>query len=177
MCSARRSLRWLIALSALVLAACSNTTAPLSSNTDEPTTFGTSGVPAETSVASSETFLTVLASGTFEVPAVQGINDAPGFHEVFDAAALVPPSIHVGSGSRILIRFRDRTRPDVTCASEHPLSGCVTLDWSDFPERPRVPAEGAFEQRLTLDAAAGHQDLFLSNSGTLNARPDHYEPG
>ena len=176
MCSARRSLRWLIALSALVLAACSNTTAPLSSNTDEPTTFGTSGVPAETS-ESSETFLTVLASGTFEVPAVQGINDAPGFHEVFDATALVPPSIHVGSGSRILIRFRDRTRPDVTCASEHPLSGCVTLDWSDFPERPRVPAEGAFEQRLTLDAAAGHQDLFLSQSGTLNARPDHYEPG
>jgi len=176
MCSARRSLRWLIALSALVLAACSNTTAPLSSNTDEPTTFGTSGVPAETS-ESSETFLTVLASGTFEVPAVQGINDAPGFHEVFDATALVPPSIHVGSGSRILIRFRDRTRPDVKCASEHPLSGCVTLDWSDFPERPRVPAEGAFEQRLTLDAAAGHQDLFLSQSGTLNARPDHYEPG
>ena len=174
--AARGCLSWLIALSALVLAACSNATVPLSSNTDGPTKSGTSGLPAET-LESSEMALTLLASGAFDVPAVQGIKDAPGFHEVFDATALVPPAIHVGSGSRILIRFRDRTRPHVTCASEHPLSGCVTLDWSDFPERPRVPAGGAFEQRLTLDAAAGHQDLYLSQSGTLNARPDQYEPG
>ncbi|MEI7619375.1 MAG: hypothetical protein WCK14_12225 [Actinomycetota bacterium] len=141
-----------------------------------PVAISTSVAPAETS-ESSETALTLLASGAFEVPAVQGIKDAPGFHEVFDTTALVPAATHVGSGSRILIRFRDRTRPTVTCASEHPLSGCVTLDWSDFPERPRVPAGGAFEQRLTLDAAAGHQDLYLSQSGTLNAQPDHYEPG
>ena len=83
------------------------------------------------------------------MPAVDGIEDAPGFHEVVTAAGRVIEE--QGSPGDILVfRLQDVTRPDVECSSEHPLSGCVTIDWSDFEDRPRVPPGGAFAHRVTM---------------------------
>lgn len=119
----------------------------------------------------------VLASGVFELPGAGGIGDVPGFHEELMAEGVLPARLPATGGGTLVLSLRDASRPDITCGSEHPLSGCATVDWSDFEERPRVPAGGVFEQRLDLTLATGEQALFLSESGALNAQPDEFSPG
>jgi hypothetical protein len=72
-----------------------------------------------------------------------------------------------------VLELRDASRPRERCKSDHPLSGCATVDWSDDPSRPHVPATGVFLNTLTL----GGRRLFLRQSGALASRPDRYEPG
>lgn len=167
-----------IAAALLLFVACGGdvSTTPTSppSASSGTSTQASTDVSTPASVAAAEQ---VLASGSVIVPAVEGIQDAPGFHEVSEFTATLPTDLRAMSGSTLIVRFRDLTRPDVTCASEHPLSGCVTLDWSDFPERPKVPEGGAFEQRVSLPTVDGTRDLFLSESGELHTTPDPYQPG
>lgn len=114
----------------------------------------------------------VIASGTFRLPAAQAFGE-PGFHQVLVASGRLPHGLRLRPGARIVVSLRDAGRPGRQCSSEHPLSGCATVDWSDDPRRPKVPPGGVFENSLTL----GRAKLFLRESRALALRPDRYTPG
>jgi len=115
---------------------------------------------------------TVLAAGDFDLPAAEAFGE-PGFHEVRTAEATLPDGLGATKGRRLVLRLRDAGRPDQSCDSEHPLSGCATVDWSDDESRPNVPPGGVFDNRLEL----GGQTFFLSESGALGGTPDQFRPG
>ena len=117
-----------------------------------------------------------LASGEFLLPAANAFG-APGFHEVLIDVQTLPSDLSVTSGDRLILSLRDLGRPDQSCSREHPLSGCATVDWSDFDGRAKVPPGGVFEHSLTLRLASGDHSFFLSESGSLNDTPDSYKPG
>ena len=117
-----------------------------------------------------------LASGEFLLPAADAFG-APGFHEVLIDVQTLPDDLSVASGDRLILRLRDLGRPDQSCSRDHPLSGCATVDWSDFDGRAKVPPGGVFEHSLTLRLASGDRSFFLSESGSLNDASDSYKPG
>ena len=117
-----------------------------------------------------------LASGEFLLPAADAFG-APGFHEVLIDVQTLPEDVSVTSGHRPILSLRDLGRPDRGCDSQHPLSGCATIDWSDFDGRANVPPGGVFEHSLTLQLVFGERSFFLSDSGSLNEAPDSYKPG
>ena len=77
---------------------------------------------------------------------------------------------------RLVIRLWDADRPDVTCDSEHPISGCVTVDWGDAQSRPNVPPGGVFDNSISFALATGERSFFLSESGALNDVSDPLVP-
>ena len=115
---------------------------------------------------------TVLAAGELELPAAEAFGEL-GFHEVLTAEATLPTDLGPTKGRRLVLRLRDAGRPGQACDTEHPLSGCATVDWSDDESRPNVPAGGVFDNRLEL----GGQTFFLSESGALAGVPDQFRPG
>jgi hypothetical protein len=112
----------------------------------------------------------VVAAGTLSLPAAQAFGE-PGFHQVLVARAQLPRSLP--AGKRLVLTLRDVSRTGVRCSSEHPLSGCATVDWADDPSRPKVPPGGVFRNALTV----GRETYFLSESGRLASRPDAFKPG
>ena len=90
------------------------------------------------------------AIGAFQVPPAQSFTD-PGFHYVVVVHGRI-----AGSGRTLSLSLRDLTRPRQRCVSEHPLSGCVTVDWADFPGRPHVPKSGVFRNELTVGGVRLH---------------------
>ncbi len=110
----------------------------------------------------------VLAQGVLTVPAATSF-DTAGFHERYELALAVPADLGSTVGSRLVLALRDVSRPDQRCDREHPLSGCATVDWSDFG--------GAFDNRLTLSLGAGERNFFLSESGSLMLVADAFSPG
>lgn len=112
----------------------------------------------------------VLAAGTLTLPAAQAFGE-PGFHQVLVAHTQLPRRLP--PGKRLVLTLRDTSRPGVRCSSQHPLSGCATVDWSDDPSRPKVPRGGVFRNALTI----GRETYFLSETGRLARRPDAYSPG
>ncbi|MCZ6706803.1 MAG: hypothetical protein O7A71_02495 [Chloroflexi bacterium] len=110
----------------------------------------------------------VLAQGVLTVPAATSF-DTAGFHERYELALAVPADLGSTLGSRLVLALRDVSRPDQRCDREHPLSGCATVDWSDFG--------GVFDNRLTLSLGAGERDFFLSESGSLMLVADAFSPG
>jgi len=156
---------------ALLAAACSSGVA--STATSPTTVLATTAVPAETTGDS-----VVLLSGTSKVEAAQSFDD-PGFHKTISLTATVPelgPLAGVAA-STIRVSLRDSSRPNQTCTQDHPLSGCLTIDWSDAPGRPRVPDSGVFPNQLTFITSAGESTLHLSESGVLADQPDQFTPG
>lgn len=118
----------------------------------------------------------VLASGKLELPAAQAFGE-PGFHELLGVEGEIPASVSGEEGTRIVLALRDAGRPEQTCDSEHPLSGCATVDWSDDESRPNVPPGGVFENSVRLDLESGERTFFLSESGGLALEPDPFKPG
>ena len=118
----------------------------------------------------------VLASGQMALSAAGAFGE-PGFHEVLRAKDQLPAEVGGLAGSRLVLKLRDLSRPAITCDSPHPLSGCATVDWSDFPGRPRVPEGGAFVNRITLALTSGPHTFYLSESGQLMDTPEPYSPG
>ena len=141
----------------------------------EPTTIVASPPQSEAPV-SVEGKVRKLASGELLLPAATSFG-TPGFHEVLTDTQTIPEDITAAAGRRLVLTLRDLGRPQQGCAREHPLSGCATVDWSDFDGRPNVPPGGVFEHRLVLQLASGEQSFFLSDSGSLNEAPDRYKPG
>lgn len=115
---------------------------------------------------------TVLAAGELELPAAEAFGES-GFHEALTGEATLPTELGPTEGRRLVLRLRDAGRPSQACDTEHPLSGCATVDWSDDESRPNVPPGGVFDNRLEL----GGQTFFLSESGALAGAPDQFRPG
>jgi len=117
-----------------------------------------------------------LAGGEFNLPAANAFGE-PGFHTAFTLTARVPDDLGTTAGAQIVVSLRDASRPQQTCNAHHPLSGCATVDWSDFEGRPNVPAGGVFDNRLTLQLESGERSFFLSQTGVLADVPDAFSPG
>ena len=117
-----------------------------------------------------------LASGELLLPAAMSFGTR-GFHEVLTDSQTFPADITAAAGRLLVLTLRDLGRPEQRCSREHPLSGCATVDWSDFDGRPNVPQGGVFEHRLVLQLASGEQSFFLSDSGSLSEAPDRYKSG
>ncbi len=165
----------------LVVAACSSGDGTVTgTEATVPPSIATTPPPAPaTTVAATPPPTTslatpILASGTFVVPAAAGFGD-PGFHEVVEVVATAPESL--GQGDVLTVRLFDADRPSQTCDSEHPLSGCVTVDWSDSEQRPNVPAGGVFDNSLTVELASGVRTFYMSESLALADVPDPFDPG
>jgi len=118
----------------------------------------------------------VLAAGTFQLPAAESFGEA-GFHEPIIVTDVISEDLGSTAGSTLSIIVRDVTRPQQDCSSEHPLSGCATVDWSDQEGRPNVPPGGVFDNWLSLSLDSARRDLFLSESGDLATSPDVFQPG
>src|SRR5262249_42721925 len=74
-----------------------------------------------------------------------------------------------------LVTLRDAGRPGQTCGSEHPLSGCATVDWSDATSRPSVPPGGVFNNSVVLSLATGPLTLFLRGLSMAEVVVDHWD--
>lgn len=167
-----------LALTVLALAAACGSDAdqvPLSGQTREslqaaPVVSGTesSNVPPATTA--------VLAAGEFQLPAAGAFGE-PGFHEVLSASFDPPAGQSNAAGKKLVLKLWDAGRPGQNCGSEHPLSGCATVDWSDAPGRPNVPSGGVFENSITLDLGGEERVFFLNESGDLKDSPEAFDPG
>ncbi len=100
----------------------------------------------------------------------------PGYHQVLTATHNLPSDLGPTTGFMLVIKLWDAGRPEVTCSSEHPISGCATVDWSDAMSRPSVPPGGVFDNSITFQLATGERSFFLSESGALNDDPDVLVP-
>ncbi len=118
----------------------------------------------------------ILAPGEFELAAANAFGE-PGFHEPFHFTHRLPADLGSTAGLRLVVALRDVTRPEQTCSSQHPLSGCATVDWSDAESRPNVPAGGVFDNSLTVELRSGERTFFLSEVGVLADTPDAFDPG
>lgn len=118
----------------------------------------------------------VLLSGSLRLPAATSF-EAPGFHEVLVAHGQVPARVAPAPRYRLTLMLRDRGRPRLRCSTDHPLSGCATVDWADDPSRPKVPAGGVFSNRITIRLGRAIETLYLRRSGLLARVPDAYVPG
>ncbi len=119
---------------------------------------------------------TTLLSGSLALTAADSFG-VPGFHQVLEARGHVPGRVTSARRLRLTFTLRDLGRPNQRCSTEHPLSGCATVDWADDPSRPKVPAGGVFSNRIMLRLGDSVETLYLRRSGTLARRPDSYAPG
>lgn len=117
-----------------------------------------------------------LAAGEFRLPAATAFG-APGFHEVVTTAGRVRSDLRPPARFRLVLTLRDATRPQKTCSSDHPLSGCATVDWADDSSRPKVPPSGVFANTVTVQLDSGKSTFFLTPGGALARRPNQYQPG
>jgi hypothetical protein len=140
-----------------------------------PVSAGLTSASSTTDVAAvSPEATAVVLSGSATIPGARAFGD-PGFHEVIVLTGTVPGGA-TGLSGRLVISLHDVGRTEQTCDRDHPLSGCVTVDWSDFEDRPGVPAGGVFDNRLSVVSASGALELFLSEDRGLATTPDAYSP-
>ena len=138
-------------------------------------TVSTSPVTSSSAAAESPNgAVTVLLTGSVEIPGASAFED-PGFHEVVVLAGTLPDAAS-GLSGRLTVSLVDVGRPDQICDRDHPLSGCVTVDWSDFEGRPGVPGDGVFDNHLNLVSTSGPVEFFLSENNGLASTPDSYSP-
>lgn len=155
-----------VVVAALAAAGCGGGQSPAAADarvSDE--TLASDQTPAETPSLSGAL---VLAQGVLTVPAATSF-DTAGFHERYELVLAVPADLGSTVGSRLVLALWDVSRPEQRCDREHPLSGCATVDWSDFG--------GVFDNRLTLSLGAGERNFFLSESGSLMLVADAFSPG
>ena len=117
-----------------------------------------------------------LAAGEFNLRAAGAFGE-PGFHEDLSATHILPQDLDSTADRTLVLKLKDAGRSSQTCSQQHPLSGCATVDWSDSPDRPKVPSGGVFENRVTLQLVSGVRRFYLSESGSLNEAPDPFKPG
>ncbi len=163
-----------VAALAVLATACSSGSVPTATPSDAIAVPAT-GVSSSLSPADDTV---VLMQGVTRVDTAQSFED-PGFHQVISVSATIPQlgPLEGRTGSVIRVSLRDASRPEQTCSQDHPLSGCLTIDWSDAPGRPHVPDSGVFRNELTFITADGTTKLHLSDSGVLAETPDQFTPG
>jgi len=116
----------------------------------------------------------VLLEGGIDLATASAFGD-PGFHQILELTGTVPEAA-AGMAGELVVTLVDIDRPGQECDRDHPLSGCATVDWSDFEDRPGVPTGGVFDNHLNVVAASGSIELFLSETGELADVPDSYSP-
>ena len=155
-------------LALLLVAACSNDGASDADATTDDTTDSTdldgAGEPAP-----------IIAAGVFSLAAADSF-ESEGFHQVIELDTVVAGGYTVLAGASLVLVLRDASRPGQTCDRQHPLSGCATVDWSDFEGRPGVPPGGVLDNRIVIRRPSGERTLFLSESGVRPDAPDAYSP-
>ena len=175
--SCRTSLLSGVLAVALLALACGGDNTPADDPTETgpatPTARNETNTPGEpTAVGSS----LMLAAGTFQLPAAESFGEA-GFHEPIIVTDVISEDLGSTAGATLSVVLRDVSRPQQDCSSQHPLSGCATVDWSDDEDRPKVPPGGVLDNRLSLSLGSASRDLFLSESGNLATSPDAFQPG
>jgi len=158
---------------ALITTACSSgggspSSTAVTAITRPATTTAASATASEDSI--------ILIAGTVSVAAARSFED-PGFHEVVEIGGTIPALASESPAGTLTVSLWDASRPTQTCRRNHPLSGCVTVDWSDAPGRPHVPDGGVFLNQLTLQSTDGPSTFNLSESGVLASAPDEFSPG
>jgi hypothetical protein len=147
----------------LILSACGG------SGKDAPAPSGSTGGAPQTTGTSAA----AGAEVRFSVPAVRNLDfNSPGFHYPVTVRLKVQ-----GDGRTVALALRDAGRPDQRCTQDHPLGGCVTVDWADDPSRPHVPRSGVFANTVAVSTAKGTELLHLHPAGTLDRRSEPYTPG
>lgn len=112
----------------------------------------------------------VIARGEISLPAATEIGSGPGFHERILRAHTVPDDLGPTQGRRLVVRLWDSSRPGITCSSEHPVSGCATVDWP-------LSAGDEFLNRVALVTPSGRRELHLRLDGSLSPDPQPPDPG
>jgi hypothetical protein len=74
------------------------------------------------------------------------------------------------AGDTLVVALGDATRPRSTCAADHPLSGCATIDWFGAEDGRRGQP---LRNSVTIDLASGPQTFYLRETGGLS---DHVAP-
>ena len=144
--------------------------------TDSPTATAGSAVLAATEDTAASGSTIVLAAGEVDLPAAQAFGE-PGFHSAIMLVHELEADVTSRDAGRLVVALWDAGRPAQVCDSEHPLSGCATIDWSDAESRPNVPPGGVFDNSITLELESGLQTFFLSETGILHDAPDAFDPG
>lgn len=153
------------------------TAAPAASPTAAASSLAATATQLPTQAATTSPALRrSLAAGELRLAAAASFGE-PGFHEVLIASHDLPPEVDTTAGLRLVLRLWDAGRSQQTCSRDHPLSGCATVDWSDFEGRPGVPPGGVFENSLTVQLASGPHTFFLTERDTLDDEPNEYAPG
>lgn len=117
----------------------------------------------------------ILAAGELVLASVSSQQE-PGYHQVLTATHNLPPDLGATAGFKLVLKLWDAGRPEGTCSSVHPISGCATVDWSDARSCPSVPPGGVFDNSITFEMATGVRVFFPSESGALNDESDVLEP-
>ncbi len=110
-----------------------------------------------------------LASGELALPAARAFGDA-GLHERLGSPHAVGAAAHRDTAGPPTARCDPPTQ---TSGSEHPLSGCATVHWSDDVSRPKIPVGGVFENSITVRLATGTLRLFLCETGLSETNGPH----
>jgi len=148
-------------LGLVFLLGCGGVSEPADTDADDP-------VDVETTLE--------IASGELVVKAAEQYEDE-GFHMAFAVDGTVPENLASSTDLKLVVRLWEESRPDQTCEEgDHPLYGCVTVDWSDAIGRPHVPDDGVFDNRVTFELDSGSRDFFLSETLKLKKQPDDYSP-
>lgn len=154
----------MVAVLSLIVVACTGENLTITSAPGETATPGPSV---------SEDGEYVLLEGEAELATASAFGD-PGFHEILELIGTVPEE--AGGAGEMLVILTDLGRPEKECDRDHPLSGCATVDWSDFEDRPGVPTGGVFDNHLNVVSTSGPIELFLSETRDLAEAPDSYSP-
>lgn len=121
------------------------------------------GLPASPAAAQ------VLASGQFELQAATEVDPAAvGFNDAFTFRHPVPPGLGPTAGHQLVVRLRDVGRPRQTCGSDHPASGCATVDWA-------LPGQ-VFRNLVELPTTNGRILLHMRLDGSLGSDPEPAHP-
>jgi hypothetical protein len=111
---------------------------------------------------------TRLGGGLIRVPAALAPGE-PGSEQVFRFGQKARNVKATRPGQTLVVTLRDASRPRVTCAYDHPLSGCVTIDW--FGGGDSSGGGEPLENVLTLELRSGERTFYLSETGILASDP------
>ena len=139
--------RCVLPFAVLMLAACSDSDSP---NVDSPT--GPTMPPVGNGGAS-----VTLGQGQIEL-------SSSDFNRLVVLNHTTPATLQATQGAVLTVSLFDSSRPGQTCAQDHPLSGCATVDWSD--------ANQVFDNRIAIPTTAGTRVYFLSETRLLADAPD-----
>lgn len=111
-----------------------------------------------------------LLRGTRDIAPWQNTPNSndPNLYTEMRAQGTIPATVSGFSGRELVVSLRDAGRPQQTCTSDSPNSGCVVLDYS-----PIVATDVTqFDLTVTVDTTAGRQTYFLWRDFTLRSVRD-----